>query len=304
MKKMLFAAMVACAAGAYAQCGIPDPGPGPSPTTAAYVYDFKASLKTPVAKYTTTTETATCMNTGKSPTFYRVKGTVTLKGVIVDCSCGFTMAADAHVYVTSSTSKYTTGSSSDGGTDTYAFDVVNFIGGWTTKKATTSQVFMTIAYTDWSEVFLNSDLEYSIVGRPFELWAAGFGSKTTANGVPVVNSVSGSIVGKTLVPANYIRNCSNPIEAMCFYPCDPNAFSHIYEGEPMPSNKNEIWSVNYELTDFAGSYPAGYTGDVAFGSWSLKYNKSLSALAVSNGYEAVRNKVFPKVLYWDGIIAD
>ncbi len=294
MKKMLFAAMVACAAGAYAQCVVDSETPPPD-TDYVYVYDFKASLKTPIAKYASVTEKADCTATGKSPTFYRVKGSLTLKGLVIACGgCADLAPGEGNFYtfITSSTSKYTNGYAVP---QTEAqFLMLNYFGSWTYKKATTAQGYLSIpAYYDWTETILNADLEPEIQPRIFDLRAAGFGTRFIDGGAGVVQSISGQMVGLTASPALYVRNCTSVVPALCFTPCDM-AVSCEYEGDSMPSSKSVPWRI-----EALPNEDVDYVGDVAFGSWSMKLNKSLSKYAVDHSALQTAQKAYPKVAWLD-----
>lgn len=196
MKKMLFAALVACAAGVYAQCGTPEPGPS---TGTTYVYEFKANLKVVEAKAIAANNNTIC-----EATCYRVKGTRTMKGLLIGCDdCADLFNGDSTFWLTTSASKNLFVDEADYETSGL------FFGGPTAVRSTSAEMFFALEGVD---TYSNG------TEREFSLMCAGFGTQKAG----VLRTISGNVVGMYDGALCYDGdNCSTgtEVDAIGFDPC-------------------------------------------------------------------------------------
>ncbi len=146
-----------------------------------------------------------------------------------------------------------------GSIGTAEFTVLNYFGKVTSDLKILSQVNTAQGYVTFS--YTDFYLDADLTPRVFNFAAAGMGS--VKNGL--LQGLSGNIVG-VAEPAMCIESCDTPTPAVAYAPCD------LSEDDSLQ--------------------------DVAYGSWSIKYNKSMSALAGSSGEDAAAAKKFPKTIFF------
>lgn len=222
MNKMMLAATLVLSAtvAVFADCGIPTTNAVPD---AAYVYDFKASLKTVDAKSKSTKDP--CDKTVIIDNCYRVKSSRKLQGLWIACDCG-SIAAPV-TYITSNASKNKLGTIGDA-----TFAVLNFFGK-TASSATIAQGLVDFDYTDRIAYFDADGFEQE-EERNFSLRAAGFGKAKGG----ILQSLSGQIVGQA-DPAMCVSKCAIPVEAIAYNPCD------LTDDDSLPDIATGSWSLKY-----------------------------------------------------------
>jgi hypothetical protein len=240
MKKLMFFAVVAMiGASAFAATQEPkDQGAWPR------VYQYSASLNTAVAKNAKTVKyPSECDRDPGVDVLYRVKGTVSLKGVVVfGCHCvdddtrefdeGYPL-----ILVGTSEDKYTRIVEADAG----MVWAVNRLGSPLSSKAKVAELgFM-------------MDVDFGGCAREYVLGHAGFGTAGSINGEGTLDilTISGNVVGGASAPTGLegcIR-CEGDCEyAVGFEPCTVN-----------------------DCCDWRGPREG-----VAYGTFTLKYNKTLA----------------------------
>jgi hypothetical protein len=270
MKKLMFVAVVAMlGASAYA-------------ASQPRVYQYAASLNTTVAKqgkYSYKCDGDTIADT----VAYRVKGNVSLKGVVIEgCYCldqvNFYDGNYPIFLVASSQDKYVGVTFAN--TDIWS---ANRLGAAQPSKAKVAE----LGFDNWFVVGPTN--EFACI-RGYSLWHAGFGTAgviESGEGLDII-SVSGNIVGDTTAPyllpsENDCPRCEKDGDcetAIAFAPC-------VMDDCEMAS-----WSQNY----FSNSSDRLDATDVAYGTFTLKYNKTLSdAIKQDVTDQAAINTLVPKV---------
>lgn len=239
MKKLMFFAVVAMiGASAFATDG----GNWPR------VYQYSASLNTAVAKNAKTVKYTTCDREMGVDVCYRVKGTVSLKGVVVfGCSCvdddveDFTEGYPL-ILVGTSSDKYTQIVEADA-------DMVwaaNRLGSPISSKAKVAELgFM-------------MDVDFGECAREYTLGHAGFGTAGSINGEDTLDilTISGNVVGGATAP---------------FCSADEGNCPRCVGG------KDCQIAVGFEpcTVDDCCEWSGPWIG-VAYGTFTLKYNKTLA----------------------------
>lgn len=200
MKKLVIAAVAAAVSvtGVLADCATPTTATG-----GAYVYTFKASVKT--ADPSSTTADVGCTQDVK--TCYRKKASRTIQGLLIACKCADlkTGTPTAWFYVLTSSSKYLVGDDSINGTATYSTSLYNFIGAPTAAKSTVAQGLFAFGFqekmaADTSKI------------RTYVLQAAGFGTQSAG----VLKNLSGQITGSLTT-----SDCAcSTLPSNAYNPCD------------------------------------------------------------------------------------
>jgi hypothetical protein len=239
MKKLMFSAVVAMiSASAFAtQPMQTDKGAWPR------VYQYSASLNTAVAKVAKTVKYTNCEREMGVDVLYRVKGTVSLKGVVVfGCHCvdDDTQKFDEGyplILVGTSEDKYTRIVEAHPG-EVWA---VNRLGSPISSQAKVAELGFTM-YMD----FLGC-------ARQYDLGHAGFGTAGSINGEDTLDilTISGNVVGGASAPTG-LEGCIR-----CEGGCDA-----AIGFEPCTVNDCSNWS--------------GPHFGVAYGTFTLKYNKTLA----------------------------
>lgn len=262
MKKLMFFAVVAMiSASAFASGSWPR------------VYQYSASLNTAVAKNAKTVKYTTCDREMGVDVCYRVKGTVSLKGVVVfGCSCvdddtqGFDDGYPL-ILVGTSEDKYTQIVEGDAG----MIWAANRLGSPISSKAKVAELgFM-------------MDVDFGDCARQYVLGHAGFGTAGSINGEDTLDilTISGNVVGGASAPICSADqgNCPRCVDGQ---PC-----TEAVGFEPCTVNDCSDWS--------------GPGMGVAYGTFTLKFNntlanaiKDIDATNLCATAEALVPKVFGK----------
>ncbi len=270
MKKLMFVAVVAMlGASAYAE-------------SQPRVYQYAASLNTTVAKqgkFSFKCDGDTIADT----VAYRVKGNVSLKGVVIQgCYC-----VDSDNFYDDNYPIFLVASSAD------KYVGVTFANGsvWSANRLGAPQPSKAkVAELGFDNWFVTGPTNENACIRMFDLWHAGFGTAgviESGEGLDIT-SVSGNVVGETTAPfllpgENDCPRCEvdgTCVTAIAFAPC-------VMDDCDLAS-----WSQNY----FSNSSDRLDATDVAFGTFSLKYNQTLSnAIKQDVTDQAAINTLVPKV---------
>jgi hypothetical protein len=243
MKKLMFFAVVAMIGASAFAAEQQEQGAWPR------VYQYSASLNTAVAKNAKTVKYPTeCQRDLGVDVCYRVKGTVSLKGVVVfGCSCvdddtkGFDDGYPL-ILVGTSEDKYTQIVEADGA----MIWAANRLGSPISSKAKVA------------ELGFGMDVDFGECAREYWLGHAGFGTAGSINGEDTLDilTISGNVVGGASAPicSADLGNCPRCLEgqdcerAVGFEPCTVN-----------------------DCSDWSGPCVG-----VAYGTFTLKYNKTLA----------------------------
>ena len=251
MKKLLLSAAAAViAAGAYAGCTTPTPVPG---TVVTDVYDFRATVKT-IANKSTTTKAGVddCGTTIPGGAYcYRVTASRQFKGVFISCDCASFGAGTAFFYIATSENKYSYVDSNivgTSGTAGYSWTLLNFYGSYLSSKSNLAQGLLNLTFRDVVSGYTDPSTQQLVDISKIYVLQAA-GFGTQKNAK--VASLAGQITG-FVTPATC--NCSAAVP-LAFDPCTllPNV-------QPNAVGGTFTLKYNASLSKYATANDVGATG--------------------------------------------
>lgn len=262
MKRVMILASVAMVGLTTTVAGQPNLGAWPR------VYDYKASLKTTVAKNIANVSWKDCVS-GDTVSLkdlgvcYRMKGTVTVKGLLLfGCDCSGLTDADLSItaYATNkpayqvalfSTSKVNYKSVVVA--DQWDVVVANRLGSAYNPKAKVAEMAFGLGFTMGST---------NACGQVYQLYNAGFGTASVIEAgvldVLDITTISGNVAGSVTAPF-----CSASASD-CLFCLYPGSCEQAIGFAPC------VVDCENQITDTATDT------DVAYGTFTLKYNKTLA----------------------------